>query len=339
MLVVKQVTKGYRSRTGLVAAVEGVSFEVGPGEILAFLGPNGAGKTTTIKMAAGLITPDSGTATVDGHDMVRDRARALRTVGAVLEGSRNLYWRMTPLENLVYWGMMRGVPAAEARTRGVKLLERVGLGAKLRATVQTLSRGMQQKVALCTALVHAPRLLLLDEPTLGLDWRSGEDIKDLVRELRDQGTGILLTTHQLDVAEELSDRVAVIERGRLVLEGRMAEVLQRFSRQALRVTLARPLLPEEELRLRAFGFEPDPIHPTDVLCTAVGREVAGMMEILTAFDGLPVESVARDRAHLTAVFEQVVALGRKGPETGEPVYPSSGVANAPGAGAGAGVEA
>lgn len=268
MLTVDGVTKGFRSRTGWVQAVDKVSFDLGPGEILAFLGPNGAGKTTTIKMAAGLVTPDRGHVRIEGRDVMQHRAAVLEKIGAVLEGSRNIYGRMTALENLVYWGMMRGLSMAVARDRGLELLERMGLAARRDHAVQTLSRGMQQKVALATALVHGPRLLLLDEPTLGLDWQSGEDIKTLVRELRDQGTAILLTTHQLDVAEELSDRIAIIRQGRLVLEGRTEEVLGRFSRQAFRVTLARPPRPDEAARLRALGFEMDDARPAEVLCMA-----------------------------------------------------------------------
>jgi len=311
VLRVNGVAKRFRSRAGWIQAVEDVSFELDSGEILGFLGPNGAGKTTTIKMVAGLVTPDRGQIHVEGRDLARHRTRALAAIGAVLEGSRNIYWRMTPLENLVYWGMMRGLSSREAHARGLELLARVGLTDRRDTTVQTLSRGMQQKVALAAALVHAPRLLLLDEPTLGLDWQSGEDIKALVRALRDQGVAILLTTHQLDLAEELSDRIAIIRRGRLVLEGPTADVLARFSRNAFRVTLERPPLPEEQARLQALGFALDVSRPTEVLClTSAGsdtrRDLAAVTDVLATLHGLPVESVARDRARLAEVFAEIV---------------------------------
>lgn len=208
-LEVENLRKTYRYGAALVEAVRSVSLTLTAGEVLAFLGPNGAGKTTTIKMIAGLIRPDAGRVRIAGLDPHRN-PQALRLLGAVLEGNRNLYWRLTPEENLEYFGVLKGLSCREARWRGRVLLERFELTSKRRTTVQTLSRGMQQKLALAVALVQQPKLLLLDEPTLGLDVEATQNVKALVKAIASEGCAILLTTHQLDIAEELSDRVAII---------------------------------------------------------------------------------------------------------------------------------
>jgi ABC-2 type transport system ATP-binding protein len=313
LLVVDGLAKRFHSRTGAVDAVSDVSFSLAAGEVLGFLGPNGAGKTTTIKMVAGLVRPDRGVVRIGGA--AGGTAQARRQVGAVLEGSRNLYWRLTALENLMYWGMMRGLTAAEARQRGMALLARVDLAGKAHNTLQTLSRGMQQKAALAVALVHRPGLLLLDEPTLGLDWQSGQEIQTMVRELRDEGSAILLTTHQLDVAQALSDRVAIIRGGRLVLDGETADVLARFSRPVVRVALAAPPSADVVARLTALGaaFEPD--RPDSFAYAGGGGEPAAALALLQAFTlsgELAIDAITRDRANLSHVFERVLADGSAG---------------------------
>jgi len=220
--------KSYRNRGQRLEAVRNVSLAISPGEVLAFLGPNGAGKTTTIKMIAGLIWPDEGWVRIAGRDPHRD-PQALGMLGAVLEGNRNLYWRLTPEENLEYFGMLKGLDRRTVRQRSSKLLEQFGLLEKRRTPVQTLSRGMQQKLALAVALVHQPRLMLLDEPTLGLDVKATETVKSLIRQIAQEGHAILLTTHQLQVAEALADRVAIIHKGEIVAEAPTQKLIQQFS--------------------------------------------------------------------------------------------------------------
>ncbi|MEL7511116.1 MAG: ABC transporter ATP-binding protein, partial [Cyanobacteria bacterium J06554_3] len=185
--------KSYGRRKRRFEAVRDVSLHIAAGEVLAFLGPNGAGKTTTIKMIAGLIRPDAGWVRIAGLDPHR-QPDALQGVGAVLEGNRNLYWRLTPLENLEYFGVLRKMPRKAARERGLELLEAFDLLDKRKDPVQKLSRGMQQKIAIAVALIHKPQLLLLDEPTLGLDVEAGETVKQLVRQVAASGCAILLTT-------------------------------------------------------------------------------------------------------------------------------------------------
>lgn len=147
-------------------------------------------------------------------------------LGVVLEGSRNLYWRLSALENLIYFGTLRGLTPKEAKRRGLELLETVGIPDKAHQTVGTLSRGQQQRTALAAALVHDPPVLFLDEPTLGVDLEAQEAIRSLLLRLKEEGKAILLTTHQLDLAEAVADRVVILLEGEVALEGRTQEVLQ-----------------------------------------------------------------------------------------------------------------
>ncbi|WP_293181561.1 ABC transporter ATP-binding protein [Oceanithermus sp.] len=299
VLVCENLQKTFHSRGRSTRAVQGVSLRVGPGEVLAFLGPNGAGKTTTIKMIAGLVRPDAGTVRVAGRDPHRD-PWALREVGAVLEGNRNVYWRLTPLENLEYFGVLRGLSAAEARRRGRALLERFDLTDKQNALTQQLSRGMQQKLAIAVSLVHEPSLLLLDEPTLGLDVEAAETVKRMVRELAAGGQAIVLTTHHLDVAQQLSHRVAIIREGRIVAEDHTDALLARFSGEQYEIEVAGEIDAARRERLRALGAEP-----------LEGRVVylgapEGLWGVLEALRPLPILRVEKDRADLTEVFLKLI---------------------------------
>ncbi len=290
--------KTYRQRGQRVEAVRSVSLAIAPGEVLAFLGPNGAGKTTTIKMIAGLIRPDDGWVRIGGRDPHND-PEALRMLGAVLEGNRNLYWRLTPAENLEYFGMLKGLNRQIARQRSQELLKRFGLD-KRRTPVQTLSRGMQQKLALAVALVHQPRLLLLDEPTLGLDVEATEDVKALVREIAQEGQAILLTTHQLQVAEALSDRVAIIHRGAIAAEAPTQALIQQFSTGAYRIEMVNELDPVRVETLKTLGAV---VQTGRVISVSRLEDLYPVLDILRP---LPPIRVVKDQADLTEVFLKLV---------------------------------
>lgn len=299
VLSAQSLSKYYGQGKQRFEAVKQVSLTLHQGEVLAFLGPNGAGKTTTIKMIAGLVRPDRGQVTIAGEDPHR-HARALRNVGAVLEGNRNLYWRLTPEENLEYFGVLRQVPRKIAHRRGLELLARFGLEEKRDTPVQKLSRGMQQKVAIAVALVHNPQLVLLDEPTLGLDVEAGETVKALVRQIAQEGRAILLTTHQLDVAEELSDRVAIIRRGRIIAEQSTEALLQEFSDSTYRLEVEGPLSPAQQQRVTQLGAS---VHGAQITYSGAPEN---LYTLLGALQPLPLISVQRDRADLTEVFLKLV---------------------------------
>jgi ABC-2 type transport system ATP-binding protein len=299
ILEARDLKKSYRDKNQIVPAVQGVSLNLAAGEVLAFLGPNGAGKTTTIKMLAGLIRPDAGWVRICDRDP-HANPQTLRLIGAVLEGNRNIYWRMTPEENLEYFGILRGLTQRTARQRAQILLERFNLAHKQRSLVQSLSRGMQQKVAIAVALIHQPQLLLLDEPTLGLDVEATEEVKQLVREIAQEGCAILLTTHQLMIAEELSDRVAIINQGKIVTEEPTTELIRQFSNSTYRIEVNAPIDPTRQQKLSAIGItiQPDQtIHLTD-------PEL--LYQVLAILNPLPLIQVQKDQANLTDIFLQFV---------------------------------
>ena len=305
-----QLRKRYGRGKRQLEAVRGVSLSINPEEVLAFLGPNGAGKTTTIKMIAGLIRPDAGWVKIAGADPHRE-PQALRGVGAVLEGNRNLYWRLTAIENLEYFGVLRQMPRRLAKERGEKLLVEFGLIDKRKVPVQKLSRGMQQKIAIAVALIHEPKLLLLDEPTLGLDVESGETVKRLVRQVAASGCAILLTTHQLNVAEELSDRVAVIRQGQIVAEKPTQALIRQFSnRGSYRIEFEGALDENRKRAIMSLGatinghhIHYSPEHRND--SASFDHSPLGIYKILTLLSPLPLMSVQQDKADLTDVFLQL----------------------------------
>lgn len=237
-LEVRDLRKTYKkpfSRKPPFEAVRGISFDIKPGEIYALIGPNGAGKSTTIKMLAGLIAPTAGTIRLDGQILGQDTS-AYKQLSAVLEGTRNVYWRLTPLENLYYFANLRGISSSRIKGRAEELLRTLEIEGKKKNQSQHLSRGMLQKLALAAALITQPRILLLDEPTLGLDVSSARKIKDMMFTLaREENRSILLTTHQMDLVEETADRAGIIREGRIVREGSMAQLRSVFRNQIYRI--------------------------------------------------------------------------------------------------------
>ncbi len=168
----------YQRNKTAIHAVENLNLTVPAGQVFGFLGANGAGKTTTIKMICGVIIPNSGRVCVNGYDVTRNRGMAMRQVGAVLEGTRNVYWRLTAWENLIYFGQLKGCWGKPLKARAEQLLRELDLWDRRNDTVRTFSRGMQQKVAIASALIADPPIILLDEPTLGLDFHASHTVKE-----------------------------------------------------------------------------------------------------------------------------------------------------------------
>ncbi len=204
-------------------AVDGLDLTVRAGELYALLGPNGAGKTTTLRMVAGLLPPDAGQIEVFGVDARRRPIEAKRMV-AWLPDEPTLYDKLDPLEYLEFVAGLWGVEPRRAQQLAEQLLETLGLWEHRRERCEGFSRGMKQKVALAGALVHEPKLLMLDEPLTGLDAAVARQVKDLLAARVREGATIILTTHILEVAERLADRVGIIQRGRLIAEGTLAEL-------------------------------------------------------------------------------------------------------------------
>jgi ABC-2 type transport system ATP-binding protein len=224
--VTKRFTLGRRKK--LVTAVDDVSLRVERGEVYGVLGANGGGKSTLIRLVSTLLTIDAGRIEVFGHDVERDEMAVKRSINRVSVDAA-FFKKLSPHENLVYAARLYGLPAKHARGEAERILARLGLGRKrLGEPLEQMSRGMQQKVAIARAILTSPTLLLLDEPTTGLDPRSKLDVQAYVEELREQHDAtIVLTTHDLVEADRLCDRLAILDRGRLVVEGTPEELKAR----------------------------------------------------------------------------------------------------------------
>ena len=305
MLQVSEVTKNYDGR----AVVNRVSFEVQPGEIFALLGPNGAGKTTLIRMIMDILRPDSGSITLDQRPVGSETKGQM----AYLPEERGLYRRVPVLDALSYYGQLKGLKTAAANQAAQQLLERVGLKDAMRLQVQALSKGMQQKVQLCTALIGDPRLLILDEPFSGLDPINVQLFEDVLNERRAAGATVLLSTHQMNKVEQLCDRALMINRGHMVLYGTVRDIRRRYAGHAVRVRAQG--LPSQIAgveSMAAVDGEHELKLAPDATPTAVLR---GLHE-----RGVEVESFAPSVVPLEDIFVRVVqeGIGLDGGQSGPP---------------------
>lgn len=300
------VTKTYPGATK--PAVADLSLRLHSGEIFSLLGPNGAGKTTTVKMLAGLVSPTTGEVQVMGHDMIRQRTRGAGNLGAVLEGARNLYWRLSARENLRYFGGLRLVPRRELEERIDGLLALLDLTAHQDREVRTFSRGMQQKLALAAALLHDPPVLLLDEPTLGLDVAAARQLESTIERLaREEGKAILLTTHTMSLAEKLSDRILIINEGQTLICDTTARILQEadFHEDLVQVRVAGRL--PDELSRRLVETIPELRLSDDdeqTVLTWPAPAQADLLALLQTLDqqGVQIVDVVRRQPTLEEVF-------------------------------------
>jgi ABC-2 type transport system ATP-binding protein len=206
-------------------AVDGLDLQVKAGEFYSLLGPNGAGKTTTLRMVAGLLRPDAGTISIFGIDAIREPAAA-KAIVAWVSDEPMIYERLTPFEFLEFVAGLWGIAADVAAARGRELLDWLGLAAHMHERCEGFSKGMRQKVALAGALVHDPRLIILDEPLTGLDAGSARVVKEVLRARVRRGDTVIMTTHILEVAERMADRIGVMAHGRLIAEGTLDELRQ-----------------------------------------------------------------------------------------------------------------
>jgi ABC-2 type transport system ATP-binding protein len=216
-------TKNLVKRYGDKTAVQNISFNVFGGEVFGFLGPNGAGKTTTIKMIVGSLRPTSGSVVVAGYDALAQPLQA-KAVSGYVPDSPNLYAKLSARELLHFIGDLYEMPRPKVAERIEELLRLFELGEVQDDLIESYSHGMKQKVALAAALIHDPKVLVLDEPTVGLDPRSARLIKDMLRQMADRGAAVFLSTHILEIAERMCDRIGIIDKGSLVAAGTMEEL-------------------------------------------------------------------------------------------------------------------
>jgi ABC-2 type transport system ATP-binding protein len=252
---------------GTTRAVDGIDLSIPAGSVYGFLGPNGAGKTTTIRILATLVRPDAGTARVFGHDVVR-HAAAVRDRISLTGQYASLDDGLTARENLVLLSRLHGHTRAGAATRAAQLLDAFALTDAADRLVKTYSGGMRRRLDITAGLIVTPDLLFLDEPTTGLDPRSRNDVWNVVRALVAEGTTVLLTTQHLDEADQLADRIAVIDHGTLIAQGSSSQLKASVGRGTLRVRLAEPddRATAERVLTQAFGesvtLDPDPVALT-----------------------------------------------------------------------------
>jgi len=293
MLKVDELSKNY----GDLVAVDKVSFEAGKGKVFGLLGPNGAGKSTTINCISGLLQPTSGHASVAGHDVVADGKAARRSLGVVPQDLA-LYEDLPAVENLRYWGQAYGLRGAELNGRVTEVLETIGLADRARDLPKEFSGGMKRRLNFGCGIVHKPQVILLDEPTVGVDPQSRARLFDMVEAERDAGACVLYTTHYMEEAERLCDSVAIIDHGKLIAQGTLEELrAQLGARDILQLS---GNFPEEAMR-----------HAIENLIDVENHD----LEIISLEETSVTLTLLQASQHLPLIFDAVSSAGGKVTET------------------------
>lgn len=272
LLTVDKLSKTYQATNK--KAVKDISFTVDHSDIVAFLGLNGAGKTTTLKMILNLVSPDHGKVYFEGKEMTNSNLLLLKNTGVLLEGSRNMFWSLSPIENFIYWGGQRGLSRKEAEHNGLQLLKKFGLLDKKDTTITSLSRGMQQIVGICCAMIAQPKLLILDEPTLGLDLKS---------------------------AQKVAQKILLINQGELVFSDNMKESLVRLNKWTiLEFTLSQSLTAKEKEKISTYcnlTKKQADRYQLEVKCQN------DLPKVLQLLGELPISQVQTKKRNLEDIFE------------------------------------
>jgi ABC-2 type transport system ATP-binding protein len=306
LIQIERLRKCYDS----LVAVDDISFNVHDGEIFGLLGPNGAGKTTTINMICGVLQPDGGKVLVDDRDIWIEPKKVKRHLGVVPQEIA-VYEDLTARDNLRFWGSLYGLSGSELSDRINEALTGVGLAERAGDKVKTFSGGMKRRLNLCMGLLHRPKFLLLDEPTVGIDPQARLNILEVIREAADAGTTVLYTTHYMDEAEQLCDRIAIIDHGRILAIGTLAE-LTKLAGEAEVLRLTGPF-DDESLRTRLAAIPGTRIlrvgEGTAVL--AIESDGPGLLDVLPRVleEELGVEDVSIQRPNLQSVF--IALTGRE----------------------------
>jgi len=297
------LSRSFGSGDSIIHAVDGIDLEVRPGEIFGFLGPNGAGKSTTVRMLTTLLKPTAGTARIAGYDVVREADKVRRSIGVALQDAA-IDPLMTGRELLELQSVLYGLPKNVGRTRGLELLERVGLTAAADRRVGTYSGGMRRRLDLALSLVHEPSVLFLDEPTTGLDPMSRLTLWEEVRRLNDAGTTVLLTTQYLEEADQLADRIAIIDHGHIVRQGVPRDLKAQVGSPTLSISVDRDHMEQARVVLGRFGE----LRPTAEGTLGVGltRGAEDVATVIRALDeaGLKVRHLELDEPSLDDVFAE-----------------------------------
>ena len=300
----------WRQRRRPVVAVEDISFSIQRGELFGMVGPNGAGKTTTVKMLSTLLIPTSGRATIFGLDIVNDTAKIRPRIGFTFGGNRGLYSRLSGLDNLKYFAELYKLEPGIIKRRIEELLEVVGLKGREHDRVETYSSGMQQRLHLARAMLHDPDLVFLDEPTVGIDPVGSREIRALVKDLVRRGKTILLTTHYMFEAEELCDRIAVVNHGCIVALDTPAGLKRRSSGESVIVIQASNHDPALQQALRALNIAESDLHNSGETLSLHTLNPARILNALAPLlERNVITNMAVRHATLEDVYVQIIKAG------------------------------
>ena len=301
MLEVRNLVKKY----GEKLAVDDISFDIREGEIFSLLGPNGAGKTTTISILSTLFSPSAGDASILGYSVTKNPMEVKRLIGVVPQEIA-LYDDMTALENLNFWGEMYGLSGGTLKARVKELLEQIGLADRAKERIKTYSGGMKRRVNIAVGLMHKPRLLFMDEPTVGIDPQSRRAILDSVKALNKEGMTILYTTHYMEEAQELSDRVGIIDHGKLIALGTQSELTAKVGEMdTLILHLGENEDPEhlaQALKTLSGVLQANPSDHTIALVTPSAEELLAPVVSRANELGIKIHSIDMREPNLEAVF-------------------------------------
>jgi len=280
VIVVENLVKKYKD----ICAVNDISFTVKKGEILGFLGPNGAGKTTTIKSILSLLEYEEGRIFVNGMDAKKYKHKIMSDMGAVLEGARNIYWHLSPDENINYFAGIMGLGTNKIKEEKEYLLKRLKLWDVKDKEVREFSKGMQQKTAIAASIIHKPSILLLDEPTLGLDVETKNDIKEWILSMsKEQNKTVLITSHDMSFMESICDRILIIKKGKLLSNHSMTELKDKFANKKYSITIKEKFSDSDKAGFKDIG-EHEIIENQDSSVLTVSlknsREIYNIFDIL-----------------------------------------------------------
>ena len=319
-LEVSSLTKVFHDRGKKeVKAVDNVSFKVKQGEVIGLLGPNGAGKTTTIKCILGIMRPNSGHISVFGNDAQSHYPRILNKMSAVLEGSRNIYWRLTVWENILFFSGLHGVTADKDRAHFDHLIKLFSLEDKKNVEVRKLSQGMKQKTSIVCALARRTPLVFLDEPTLGLDVETSLELRSVLKQLATkENRTIIVSSHNMDVIQDICQRVIILSQGRVVADNRVSDLVNLFKTKAYRLTL-RGSVPESLEEALASRF-------TGITVTSDGASTEVKVNLLEDNDiyilmdilrdaGAIIDEISHEETDLEKAFLEIVRKERNNNES------------------------
>lgn len=296
MLEIKNVYKEYhtKKRTGLFkserkikVAVNNISLNLERGQIIGVLGENGAGKTTLIKMMTTLLLPDKGEITIDGKNINQNLKTTRRKINMISGGERNLYWRLTAQENLLYFGSLYGLSKKEIYSKSEILLKEIGLWEERNTPVEQFSKGMKQRLQIIKGLINDPQYLFLDEPTLGLDVEISQELRNSVKDIaHKQNTGVVLTTHYMAEAEELCDYIYILDKGEIILEGSKTTIFQTLDlkKEIIIIIENQYLIPRIELKKFFPNFEEELVD--NLLIIKIREENPDLQRIIKVFEKL-----------------------------------------------------